>query len=98
MTPNEAAVPSLSNFNIKGERNPLEERMNRLQKKTEKAQKQCDDWNDKYKYPMEVILTDDQGVEHQTRTRSIAWEICGHASILVEGRSGGYLLDRIRPV
>jgi len=71
--------------------------MNKLQKRAEQAQKQCDDWNSKYKPPMDVILTDDFGAEHKTRTRSIAWEICGHASVMVDGRSGGYLLERIRP-
>lgn len=62
-----------------------------------KAQLEADEWNKKYNFPMEVILTDDDNKDHKTRTRSIAWEICGHASILVEGRSGGYLLSRIRP-
>lgn len=61
------------------------------------AQIKCDNWNAKYKFPMAVTLTDDFGEKHETRTRSIAWEICGHASILVDGRSGGYLLERIKP-
>jgi len=62
-----------------------------------KAQKQADTWNDKYKFPTAVILTDDDNVEHETRTRSIAWVLCGHTVVEVDGRAGGYLLDRIRP-
>jgi len=58
----------------------------------------ADKWNKEHKFPLQVILTDDLGVEHQTRTRSIAWMVCGQAVIKVEGRAGGYLLDRIRPV
>ena len=71
--------------------------MNRTQKRIEKAQKQADEWNGKYKYPMNVILTDDDGVEHKTCTRSVAWEACGNAIIKVDDRAGGYLLDRIKP-
>ena len=68
-----------------------------LKKQAEKAQKKCDDWNSKYKYPMDVILTDDDGIEHKTQTRSIAWELCGSPVVKVVGRAGGYLLDRIKP-
>ncbi len=42
-----------------------------------------------------VILIDDGGVPHLTRTRSSVWEVGGHWLIGVEGRSGGYLLSRI---
>ena len=56
------------------------------------------EWNEKFNFPMKVVLTDDDGVEHETRTRSIAWDLCGHPVVMVEGRSGGYLLKRIKPV
>lgn len=29
----------------------------------------------------------------ETKTRSVAWNLCGHASVLVEGRSGGWCID-----
>ncbi len=46
-----------------------------------------------------VILTDDFGQEHVTKTRSEAWEL-GHgaAVVMVEGRSGGYDCNRIKKV
>lgn len=55
-------------------------------------------WNDLHPVGTEVIVTRDDGSELRTRTRSVAWNICGHASVLVEGISGGYLLARVRPV
>lgn len=63
-----------------------------------KLAKQISNWNNKYPPGTPVILTDDFGNTHETITRSIAWEICGHASVKVDGRAGGYLLDRIKPV
>lgn len=42
-----------------------------------------------------VVLIDDGGRPHLTRTRSFAWKVSGHLMIMVEGRSGGYLLSRI---
>lgn len=42
-----------------------------------------------------VILIDDEGQPHLTRTRSSVWEVSGHLMIMVEGRSGGYLLERV---
>jgi hypothetical protein len=59
------------------------------------AQKQCDTWNAAHGPRVPVVLTDDLGDQHRTMTRSIAWEVCGHASVLVDGRTGGYLLERI---
>lgn len=54
-------------------------------------------WNERCPIGTEVLLTDDLGEEHRTRTRSAAWAACGQPLVLVEGRTGGYLLDRIRP-
>lgn len=55
-------------------------------------------WNRDVPVGTEVIRTDDMGEKHRTRTRSIAWIVCGHASVMVDGISGGYLLERIQPV
>lgn len=43
-----------------------------------------------------VILIDDDGVPHLTRTRSIVWPL-GHGALVVkvEGTTGGYLLERV---
>lgn len=45
----------------------------------------------------DVIYTDDFGKEHATKTRSEAWAL-GHGGVVVllEGRSGGYDIDRIK--
>ena len=57
----------------------------------------ADEWNEWYKPGHPVILTDDEGKEHQTRTRSVAWSLgCGHHVVKVEGWTGGYSLNRIR--
>lgn len=56
-------------------------------------------WNEKYPPGTPVDLTDDHGKVHRTKTRSEAWCL-GHgaAVVSVEGRSGGYDLERIKPV
>ena len=64
----------------------------------EEAQAEVERWNAAYPIGTEVDRTDDHGNVHRTRTRSIAWVICGHASVMVEGISGGYLLSRMKPV
>lgn len=55
------------------------------------------EFNEWYPVGTAVILTDDFGKEHQTNTRSPAWEL-GHGDsvVSVDGRSGGYDLDRIK--
>lgn len=44
-----------------------------------------------------VFYTDDSGKEHETITRSKPWQL-GHGDwvVLIEGKSGGYDLSRIR--
>jgi hypothetical protein len=44
-----------------------------------------------------VVLIDDGGRPHLTRTRSSVWELdaTGKWMIMVDGRTGGYLLSRI---
>ena len=69
----------------------------RKARESDRLQAQADRWNAAHPSGTPVVLTDDFGREHATRTRSIAWVVCDHVSVLVEGRTGGYLLDRIRP-
>ena len=59
-------------------------------------QQRVDDWNDKYPPGTPVhLVNDDQQVEH-TRTRTPAWLLGdGTPVVSVEGRTGGYLMDRI---
>lgn len=61
-------------------------------------ERKVEEWNRDVPVGTEVIRTDDLGQRHRTRTRSIAWIVCGHASVMVDGISGGYLLERIKPV
>ena len=57
------------------------------------------EWNGLYRVGTEVIVKMDDGSDVRTRTRSEAWLLQGHtAVILLEGRTGGYLLERLRPV
>lgn len=56
-------------------------------------------WNKQYPPGTEVILTNDFGLSEKTRTRSIAWDLGdGTPVVKVAGRTGGYFLQRIRPV
>jgi hypothetical protein len=56
------------------------------------------EWNELYPPGTPVQLTNDDGEIEETKTRSIAWLLgSGHAVVSVEGRTGGYLLERIRP-
>lgn len=61
------------------------------------AQKACDKWNGAHAVGIPVSVRRDGGEILETRTRSVAWELCGHASILVEGITGGYALERVNP-
>lgn len=56
-------------------------------------------WNSQYPIGTEVRVTDDFKDVSITKTRSVAWVLGGHtAVILIEGRTGGYLLDRVEAV
>lgn len=44
-----------------------------------------------------VIVRRDDGSEFATRTRSKPWDLCGTPVVLLEGISGGYALERVRP-
>lgn len=57
------------------------------------------EWNEKYPPGTEVELTNDDGDIERTKTRSIAWLLgSGTPVVMVEGRRGGYLLERIKPL
>ena len=60
-------------------------------------QKQCDDWNKKYPIGTEVILTDDLGQKHQTKTTSAADLLGGHTPVIWTEYRPCYLLTRIQP-
>lgn len=55
---------------------------------------------EKWRYPVdiEVDVTLDDGTIWRTKTRSQPWIPCGSALILLEGKAGGYLLERCKPV
>ena len=55
------------------------------------------EWNDTYPIGQPIALTEDDGSLTYTQTRSEAWELgSGQAIIKVDGKSGGYNLDRIK--
>ena len=54
------------------------------------------EWNDKYPIYQPVHLTEDDGSITETQARSVAWELgSGSFVIMVDGKRGGYSLDRI---
>lgn len=66
---------------------------------TAQEQRIVDMWNRTTPVGTDVILTLDNGTEVRTKTRSKAWVMGGHTSVVsVEGRAGGYDIDRVRPV
>lgn len=58
----------------------------------------CDAWNASNAPGQAVDLLRDDGRVERTRTRSHAWMVGQTAIVLVEGRVGGYALDRIARV
>lgn len=63
----------------------------------EKAQQAlCDAW--KYPEGTSVTVRKDGGEVVATKTRSMPWMVGATAVILVDGISGGYALERVRPV
>lgn len=59
------------------------------------AHQKAENWTHPPGTAVTVVL--DNGEEWETHTRSSAWILpSGHAVILLEGKSGGYLLDRVR--
>ena len=53
------------------------------------------EWNDTYPTNQSIYLVEDDGSVTATQTRSIAWELCGSTVVSVDGKAGGYLLERI---
>lgn len=58
----------------------------------------ADEWNQMNPPGTPVTLREDDGSDTETVTRSIAWNL-GHDQpvVKVEGKSGGYALERIKP-
>lgn len=70
----------------------------RNRRRAQDLDEQVSAWNAANPIGTKVILTRDNGTEEHTATRSAAWVLSGHtAVVMVDGRSGCYLLDRIRP-
>ena len=56
----------------------------------------ADVWNERFKPGMEVTVVLDNRSLFETTTRGEAWEIAaGIAVVRVEGKSGGYRLNRV---
>ena len=68
----------------------------RLARERDRLQAEADAWNAAHPPRVPVVVTLDLGAQFPTFTRSIAWIVCDHVSILVDGISGGYLLSRCR--
>lgn len=65
----------------------------------EAHEKRCADWNMAFPIGSEVVVTRDSGEAQRTKTRSTAY-VCdsGYPVIFLDGITGYYLLDRVRPV
>ncbi len=56
-------------------------------------------WNEQHSVGTLVFVLRDSGATETTRTRSKAEVLSGHTAVIwLEGISGCYLLDRVRPV
>lgn len=61
------------------------------------TQQQIDDWNEFHKPGDPCLVTLDDGKQIETRTRSVAWLLtAGHPVVQIVGKSGCYLLTRVR--
>lgn len=57
------------------------------------------EWNERVKFTDYVIVSLDDGTRILTHTRSQAWRLSsGHDVVLINDRSGGYSLKRVRAV
>lgn len=62
-------------------------------------QRKCDDWNAVHGLGCKVQLTKDSGEVVVTNTRSQAQVLSGHSAVIwLDGVSGCYALDRVKPV
>lgn len=59
----------------------------------------ADEWNEKHRPGIGVLVTLDDGKLWHTKTRSEAWEL-GHGQpvVMLEGKAGGYDLQRVAPM
>lgn len=56
-------------------------------------------WNAAHKVGIGVLVKLDGGKLWHTKTRSEAWDLGGHTPVvMLEGRTGGYLLSRVTPM
>lgn len=63
-----------------------------------RLQAEADAWNARHRVGAEVELQHDNGSKVRTRTRSEAQVLSGHSVVVwLEGISGCYLLERVRP-
>lgn len=70
-----------------------------MAKRKSKAEQERDvaAWNEQHPEGTAVVVTKDDRSELETVTTSKAWMVGGHtAVVMVQGISGGYLLDRVR--
>ena len=61
-------------------------------------EQEIEEWNRKYPEGTRINVTDDLGEVTEQVTRSIAWDVCGNAVVMISGRTGGYLLERCVPL
>lgn len=62
-------------------------------------QHQCDEFNSSYPVGQRVTVLKDSGERVLTNTRSIAQVLSGHSAVIwLEGITGCYLLDRVKPL
>jgi hypothetical protein len=56
-------------------------------------------WNQFYGPGTSVVVKLDDGKLWHTKTRSVAWDLGGgQPVVMLEGKSGGYDLDRVTPL
>lgn len=75
--------------------------MSKIQIQTSRQQKLVDDWNAAYPIGTPVTrykLINPLAEPQETKTRSAAWLMSGHsAMVMVEGISGGVLVESVVP-
>jgi hypothetical protein len=68
------------------------------ERRERKLQRQCDAWNAAHAVGTAVVLTKDLGEKVDTKTRSKAQVLSGHSAVIwLEGVSGCWLLERVKP-
>lgn len=63
------------------------------------SEKAVTKWNQLYPVGHRVVVSLDSGINRETTTRSAAYvSDSGHPVVFLDGVSGYYLLDRVRPL